>query len=286
MSDNFGRNRNTVIIGLVVAILAIVLLATTLLNSGWDTLSPSAPISYQSEVPELNINPQIPSLHLPLAAFMLLIIVLSIIAVLRYPAYTLRMIVISGMMVTLISFFLERLPVVEPSGESAASEVATLEELAQGSALETVAIEAAPTWINNATALVISLVLAAIVIPVLLYLFRPQPEVEPLPTMAIADQAKQTIKHIESGFDLRNAILNCYAQMLNTVHQSRGIMRRAAMTAHEFETELIKLGLPASSVKRLTQLFETVRYGGENPGIREQREAYDCLNEIVAAIEK
>lgn len=285
MSDNFGRNRNIVILGLGIAILAIVLLATTLLNSGWDTKRPREPISYQSESLNLEVDIDILTPQFPIATAMLMLIVVSIIAVLRYPGYTLRMIFATLVVTVLLSLFLERLPTVEPLEGERTTEEVSLEELAQGTALETIEIPSAPPWLNNAIAISISVVIVTILVSIVLIVWRRDEEVTPLPQIKLAEQAKETLYQIETGFDLRNAVLNCYAQMLNTVRQDLGVMRRENVTPYEFEDVLIKHGLPQSAVQRMTRLFETVRYGVEEPGPREQREAVDCLNEIITATE-
>ncbi|MGB1254051.1 MAG: DUF4129 domain-containing protein [Candidatus Promineifilaceae bacterium] len=285
MSDNFGRNRNIVILGLGIAILAIVLLATTLLNSGWDTKRPSDPISYQSESLDAELDIDIFTPQFPIATAMLMLIVVSIIAVLRYPGYTLRMMFATLVVTVLLSLFLERLPTVEPLEGEGTTEEVSLEELAQGTALETVEVSSAPPWLNNAIAISISVVVVTILVGIVLTVWRRDEEVSPLPQIKLAEQAKETLYQIETGFDLRNAVLNCYAQMLDTVRQDLGVMRRKNVTPHEFEDVLIKHGLPQSAVQRMTRLFETVRYGVEEPGPREQREAVDCLNEIITATE-
>jgi hypothetical protein len=56
------------------------------------------------------------------------------------------------------------------------------------------------------------------------------------------------------------------------------------MTPREFERELVRAGLPALPVERLTRLFEHVRYGVHAPGPEEQHEAISSLEAIVTAL--
>jgi hypothetical protein len=71
--------------------------------------------------------------------------------------------------------------------------------------------------------------------------------------------------------------------MTRVLITQKGIAREAAMTPREFETALAETGLPRESVRRLTRLFEDVRYGTMMPGRREELVAVDCLTDIVEA---
>jgi hypothetical protein len=85
---------------------------------------------------------------------------------------------------------------------------------------------------------------------------------------------------------LRNAsyhdtIIQCYERMSRAVGVKRGLSREISMTPSEFVTRLEKAGLPHESVNRLTQLFETVRYGSQISEQREVDEAISCLTTIL-----
>ena len=53
------------------------------------------------------------------------------------------------------------------------------------------------------------------------------------------------------------------------------------MTPREFEQYLANSGLADAHIRRLTRLFESVRYGAGPPSNAEEREAMACLNAIA-----
>ncbi|MEW6406725.1 MAG: DUF4129 domain-containing protein, partial [Chloroflexota bacterium] len=65
------------------------------------------------------------------------------------------------------------------------------------------------------------------------------------------------------------------------VMHSRNMEREPAGTATEFAARLESIGLPGNSVRRLTGLFESVRYGARAPQPMEIEEAKDCLTDIA-----
>jgi hypothetical protein len=99
----------------------------------------------------------------------------------------------------------------------------------------------------------------------------------------IKAEVEGAIDQIESGVDLRNVIIRCYADMSQILIERRGIQRNRAMTPHEFELELQEVGLPHSSVQNLTRLFEAVRYGNAQLSSEDEQEAIHCLNAIAEA---
>lgn len=100
----------------------------------------------------------------------------------------------------------------------------------------------------------------------------------------IAAQAVDALEDIRAGVDLKDRILQCYAEMNRLLMQRRGVHRPKAITAREFESELEQLGLPGEQVRTLTRLFEKARYGGNQLGPVEQQEAEECLRVIASAI--
>lgn len=108
----------------------------------------------------------------------------------------------------------------------------------------------------------------------------------PTPLEQLGQEAGHALEQVNAGADLENVVLRCYAEMVAVVSRARGIQRDAAMTPREFEVELGHTGLPADQVRRLTRLFERVRYGDFEPDERERREALACLRAIVQASEK
>lgn len=102
----------------------------------------------------------------------------------------------------------------------------------------------------------------------------------------LATEAREAIEDLRAGADLRDTITRCYHDMNLALMRNRGIRRPKAMTAREFEHELERLGMAAESVRRLTRLFERVRYGAHVSSKRDEMEAIDCLTAVVHASEK
>lgn len=99
----------------------------------------------------------------------------------------------------------------------------------------------------------------------------------------IAEIARRTLDEIADGRDFGDTVTTCYVRMNDAVDVRRGLMRQDDMTPTEFAARLESAGLPGGPVRRLTRLFEAVRYGARKPGESETREAVTCLNEIIAA---
>lgn len=99
----------------------------------------------------------------------------------------------------------------------------------------------------------------------------------------IAEIARETLDEIVDGRDIGDTVTICYLRMMDAVNSGHGIRRQEGMTPTEFANRLESVGLPGDPVRRLTRLFEAVRYGANKPGQDESREAMDCLNTIIAA---
>jgi hypothetical protein len=111
---------------------------------------------------------------------------------------------------------------------------------------------------------------------------RPKPGAQAL----LVREAEAALTDLEGGSDLRDVVLRCYAKMSQVLRESRNIERRSAMTPREFESHLAEVGVRDEHIRRLTRLFEGVRYGAKPAGGRAQREAMDCLRAIVRAYGK
>jgi hypothetical protein len=105
------------------------------------------------------------------------------------------------------------------------------------------------------------------------------------PLQLVADEAREALKEIGEGADLRDVVMRCYFEMSQVLRRERGIERMKTSTTREFEDDLIKAGIPDVHVRRLTRLFEMARYGSKNLGERENREAVSSLKAIVRACE-
>lgn len=125
------------------------------------------------------------------------------------------------------------------------------------------------------------LLLAAVGGGVWMLWYRKQREV--LPIKLLAREAEIALEALREGGDLRNTIIRCYAEMERAVSVTRGLQRQDGMTAHEFESQLQRLGLPEEPIANLVQLFEAARYGMRAPGVTEEQSAVACLNAIVVA---
>jgi hypothetical protein len=103
------------------------------------------------------------------------------------------------------------------------------------------------------------------------------------PLDQIAEEAQAALADLQSGGDLRNAVIRCYLEMSRILSQERGIQRHRDMTPREFEDELAHKGLPRAPIQELTYLFEIVRYGAQEPGHRQEMQAIACLTAIAEA---
>lgn len=97
----------------------------------------------------------------------------------------------------------------------------------------------------------------------------------------IARVARTSLRDLSTGRDSTDVIMNCYFRMSDVVADKRSLQRSTAMTPAEFATRLVRAGLPGEAVRRLTRLFEHVRYGGHRSGPREVNEAVACLTTIL-----
>ncbi len=138
-----------------------------------------------------------------------------------------------------------------------------------------------PQWIVIATTVFILLVPMLIVWLGWNY-FAPKKSPAPETSLKQLTQSAQTaLDELDSGGDVKDTVLRCYRDMSNTLQQQRGLHRRQGMTPREFERYLAQSGLRTEHIRRLTRLFESVRYGKKSPGRRDEQEARDCLNAIT-----
>jgi hypothetical protein len=102
-------------------------------------------------------------------------------------------------------------------------------------------------------------------------------------TDQIKVEIERAINGIESGADLGNIIIKCYAEMSQILKDRRGIEREISMTPREFELDLQEIGLPRNAVHQLTHLFEEARYGNAQSDVETEKEAIHLLNIIAEA---
>jgi len=102
---------------------------------------------------------------------------------------------------------------------------------------------------------------------------------QPLEQLALS--AQDALEDIRAGGDLKEIILRCYQEMNQVASEKRAVVRPGYLTPREFTQKLEAAGLPGEQVRRLTRLFEAVRYGAWQPGPRDEKEAIVCLETVV-----
>ncbi len=145
-----------------------------------------------------------------------------------------------------------------------------------------------PHWVTTVAVVVIALAITLILTGIFFILWRRSQARLRLkePLNKVEREAQAALDSIISGGDLREAILRCYMQMVETIKEYRGYFREQDMTPHEFELFLEKHGLPQDPVHQLTRLFEEVRYGAMKPGRKEEQTAIASLSAIVSACQR
>jgi hypothetical protein len=134
--------------------------------------------------------------------------------------------------------------------------------------------------------LAIAVLLTLVLIGVAYGIWRRKHPPEEGALVQLVREAQDTLDDIQSGGDLKNAVIRCYVEMGRVMSEQRGIRRGATMTPREFEARLVQEGLPESSVRQLTRLFEDVRYGAQEPGLIEEQRAVQCLSALVKAAQE
>ena len=108
---------------------------------------------------------------------------------------------------------------------------------------------------------------------------------KPSTLVRIGQEAKETLAEIQSGANIKDAIIRCYYEMNRTIQTHRGVKREKERTPREFEEQLHEAGLPKHHVKMLTRLFEQVRYGAKTASKEEETQAISCLTAIIQYVE-
>ena len=101
------------------------------------------------------------------------------------------------------------------------------------------------------------------------------------PLEDIAQIARTSLEDLSAGRTWDDVILESYDRMSRAVEKRRGLFRDGAMTPSEFAVRLEQAGLPGDAVRRLTRLFEHVRYGARTSTDKEIQEATQCLTAIL-----
>jgi hypothetical protein len=143
--------------------------------------------------------------------------------------------------------------------------------------------EFTPPKVSSWTSYLVALVLTAVVaVGAWFFLSRIIPDETP-DLKELRDIALAAIDDLQEGKDWGNTIEGCYYRMTDTIQKRRGLKRHIHITPAEFAVILEKTGLPGPSIRRLTALFERVRYGGKKSTKKDVDEAVACMTEIVDA---
>jgi hypothetical protein len=176
-----------------------------------------------------------------------------------------------------LTHYADRLPMFETAEEAAAvmGAVTSNEPLP----------EFVPPQITPMFAYIISFVFALLSIAILWGLYRLWKKYAGLntgkPLTEIGRIVRSSLNDLSAGRDSSDVIINCYLRMSDVVADKQKLHRDAAMTPHEFAVRLERAGLPGDAVRRLTRLFEVVRYGDRKSAPKDVSEAVSCLNTIL-----
>ena len=141
-----------------------------------------------------------------------------------------------------------------------------------------------PVWL----APLITLILVSLLLGTFWFLWQRR-TINPLipdqggPLKNLVQEVQLAVEQIQRGSDVRDTVLSCYQAMNQVLKEQQGIQRQKAMTARDFEHHLVEFGLGDDHIRRLTRLFEKVRYGAKPTSSQEESEAIACLTAIVEA---
>ena len=280
-------NRTFILILGILSILILVFVTTGFSSLQFQAGKPFS-VAGNSEGGSLTVgNYTIPLYYLILFTVGLMAI-LTIFAFIVLPARK-RLLLLLMLALMLILFFVIAYVTSHPQGQEATPTPAytstpaeVMEDL--GTPLPTVIpSEFTPPRVSSWTSYLVALaVTAAMAIGAWFLLgrriFMSKPDLE-----VLGEIAQATLEDLQEGRDWGNTIEGCYFRMTDTIQQQRGLKRRIFLTPAEFAVILEKTGLPGASIRRLTALFERVRYGGKQSTQKDIEEAVACMTEIVAA---
>jgi len=293
MMDRLKKHWPLFLLG--VTLLAIIILAAGLSQSTIGTSEPFPvwifnnlqPGEVQEEFGPAEYRPDTSSAELRRALFLLFVVsifVLWIITFIINPQSRKRMITrLLGyvlILVTILWLFDEIRPQLSEEGGGDDVEIGVDGSFLQDAPPLPAAVAEPPQWL----VIVVTLTIVGTVLGIAwLWWQRRRQAIDFGPAELLAFEAEQAAKTIEAGSDLKDTVLRCYRDMSRVLRDTQNIHRQEAMTPREFEAQLAGIGLSNDHIRRLTRLFESVRYGGNTATEREKREAVDCLNAIAHA---
>ena len=101
----------------------------------------------------------------------------------------------------------------------------------------------------------------------------------------LADSLRDAEEALEAGRRFSEVVIQCFYDMERIIQERRGVPRKRAMTPREFEIVVVHEGAPEDDVDALVRIFETVRYGGVEPGDEDRRRAQAALRRIADAVD-
>lgn len=108
---------------------------------------------------------------------------------------------------------------------------------------------------------------------------REEPDGDEEPLAAVGRTAGRAAERLEgAGADVENGVYRAWEEMTDHLE----VDNRAARTPGEFRTAALAAGMAAEDVDALTELFETVRYGGRPATADREADAVAALRRIEA----
>ncbi len=193
----------------------------------------------------------------------------------RIIIYSLWMLLFYGLAVTLAPYLSNQTLEGQPSEATSLGELQPEEPLPKPPDF----VLNPPDWLVYASSIAIIGILLGIIWLGWYFLHRRKRADSPLDELT--QEAQQALDNLDAGYNFKDTIMKCYADMSQTLSKQRHINRPQGMTPREFEQYLATSGFKTTDIRRLTRLFERVRYGGKPLGKAEEQEAKACLRVII-----
>jgi hypothetical protein len=280
----FKLNREIVLVGSLIAILALFLLAAGMVNLQLKPAEHFILAGVTSGPPPTGVLNEISALSLLQQMILfggILLLAILLIALLSPDARKrlLKALVRTVLLMLVVYWAIERFRRPEPVPLNAAGQSAAGNQPPITGTPAAFTPPAIPVWLAYITSLAV--ILALIGMGWWIWRRTHQPR---SPVGELAGIARSTLEDISTGGDWEDAVIQCYARMSEAVRKQRGLRRERAMTPSEFATRLVQSGLPLDPVRRLTRLFEQVRYGTRRSSREQTEEAVTCLTAIMHSV--
>jgi hypothetical protein len=99
---------------------------------------------------------------------------------------------------------------------------------------------------------------------------------------SIAAAAADAAAQLRRGAGVAETVIECWVRMAEILSTRTGVANAPTLTAREFAEALARLGFREPAVRRLTELFEEVRYG-RKAGEPRRDEALAALTAVEQA---